>query len=245
MATIVSGFIDIDTAKDNRNIDAYFKWGKLLLSTNVPKIIFLEQKSIDVLGESYIKSISNTTFIPFEKKRLILYDLIKDKDNLKLPNPPPHETTPSLEYLSIIINKTEWMKKAVEINTYKTEQFIWIDFGIYHIFNTPVIFKKYVLNTQTKIYDKVRIGSIWDLTYSVSKHQIKNIPLWFFAGGVFGGNKYKLVIFANKVKEKIEELIKEGYIMWEVNIWYLVYKENKELFDSYKCDHNLNLLKNY
>ena len=33
--------------------------------------------------------------------------------------------------------------------------------------------------------------------------------------------------------------------MWEVNIWYLVYKENKELFDNYYCNHNNTIIDNY
>ena len=34
-------------------------------------------------------------------------------------------------------------------------------------------------------------------------------------------------------------------IMWEVNIWYLIYKENKELFNSYGCNHDKTLIDNY
>lgn len=33
--------------------------------------------------------------------------------------------------------------------------------------------------------------------------------------------------------------------MWEVNIWFLIYLENKDLFDYYSCDHNNTIIDNY
>ena len=33
--------------------------------------------------------------------------------------------------------------------------------------------------------------------------------------------------------------------MWEVNIWYLVFLKNKELFDIYTCRFDNTLLINY
>jgi hypothetical protein len=69
---------------------------------------------------------------------------------------------------------------------------------------------------------------------------------WYFAGGVFGGNKEKLLIFADLMKQKCLQIIsQEKTIMWEVNIWYLIYLENNELFYPYHCDHNDTILKNY
>ena len=34
-------------------------------------------------------------------------------------------------------------------------------------------------------------------------------------------------------------------IMWEVNVWYLIYNENKLLFDIYDCDHTDSIIDNY
>jgi hypothetical protein len=31
-------------------------------------------------------------------------------------------------------NKTEWIKQAIELNHFNTEQFVWIDLGIKHVF---------------------------------------------------------------------------------------------------------------
>jgi len=69
---------------------------------------------------------------------------------------------------------------------------------------------------------------------------------WLFLGGIFGGSSKKLVEFADLTKRKcIETIKKENTIMWEVNIWYLIYLEHPELFDTYISDHNKTMLIEY
>ena len=60
------------------------------------------------------------------------------------------------------------------------------------------------------------------------------------------GSSQSLTIFSEKCREKIKEVIREKkLLMWEVNIWYLVFMENKELFDIYSCGHNNTIITNY
>ena len=48
------------------------------------------------------------------------------------------------------------------------------------------------------------------------------------------------------MKEKCLHIIEEKKTLtWEVNIWYMIFQENKELFNSYLCDHNISILENY
>ena len=89
------------------------------------------------------------------------------------------------------------------------------------------------------------MASIWDLTKNYNIDWKKNI-LWYFAGGVFGGSSSYLKKFAEKTKQLYLDTIKDiGYIPWEVNIWYQIYKQNQELFDPYTSDHNPSILQNY
>jgi hypothetical protein len=63
---------------------------------------------------------------------------------------------------------------------------------------------------------------------------------------VFGGPTNKLIKFADLMKSKCVEIIYERKtLMWEVNVWYLVYLENPELFDSYFCNHDITIISNY
>jgi hypothetical protein len=69
---------------------------------------------------------------------------------------------------------------------------------------------------------------------------------WYFAGGVFGGNKQKLIEFAEKMKNNCIDIITtKNTIIWEVNIWYLIYKNNSSMFDPYYCNHDSSIIDKY
>jgi len=238
--TIVSGFISINTY---RSIEKYIEYGKILMNSKLPKIIFIDNE----IYEKYYKNLifANTQFILTNKSELYLYQY-KDqitKFNINTNNP----TKDTIDYICIICNKTEWMKQAIEMNTYNTEQFVWIDFGIYHIFsqmNIDVFYEK-LEKLYSKSYENVRIASCWDINQIYMLDIYKDIA-WYFAGGVFGGNKNKLKEFSDLMKQKCIELITDKHhIMWEVNIWYLIYLSNKKLFNSYMADHNSSIIDNY
>jgi hypothetical protein len=100
-------------------------------------------------------------------------------------------------------------------------------------------------NMKYKLYDNIRIGHIWDLNYINNRDIYKDI-LWYFAGGVFGGNKTNLILFADIIKHFcIDIMVNRNTIMWEVNVWYLVYNYNKNIFNTYHCDHNDSICDNY
>ena len=155
----------------------------------------------------------------------------------------PHKDT--MEYMFIQCNKTEWVKKAIEINHFNTDQFVWIDFAINHVIASEEKLHEYVLNLQNKSYTNVRIGSIWNINHIYNIDIYKTIA-WYFAGGVFGGDKEHLLLFAEKMQKECIKIITENQtIMWEVNIWYIIYKENIYLFDCYNCNHNDTIISHY
>ena len=102
-----------------------------------------------------------------------------------------------------------------------------------------------------KEFENVRIANIWDPSlYDMIFNNFKTDPykdvMWFFAGGVVGGNSSSLIKFADLTKQQCIKVIEERKtIMWEVNIWFQVYSENKELFSLYSCDHNPSIITNY
>jgi hypothetical protein len=241
MTTIVSAFVSNNLDEDII-MNKYYQNGKLLLKTNVPKIIFLDEKMFNLIGEDYNKS--NTILIQIYKEdiylnnyRKLVTDFNLNTDNIK---------KDTLDYILTMCNKTEWVKTAILLNNFKTDNFIWIDFGIRYMFNcSDEEFIDHLNNLHNKIYSNIRIAKIWNLDITYSGDIYKNIT-WYFAGTIFGGNKEKLLLFADKTKDKCMEIITtKNTLMWEVNIWYLIYLDNKEIFDAYFCDHNNSLLNNY
>lgn len=241
MTTIVSAFISNVNTRDDMNLDKYYNYGKVLLQVQIPKVIFVD---IDMYNK--IKELENefTKIILVDKNNYYLYEYIDQITDFKANNGNSKKDT--LEYMVTMCHKTEWMKEAIDGNFFTTNNFIWIDFGIRRIFTCDDLeFIKNIQNIQTKEYNKIRIGTIWDLNIKCRCDIYSNV-YWYFAGGVFGGHKDYLLIFADKMKEKCIQIIKEKQsLMWEVNIWYLIYLENHDLFEGYQCDHNESLITNY
>lgn len=245
MATIVSAFVgEINKIS---SYDIYYSYSKYLLSSKCPKIIFVDNEMYKIIIEhnEYIEE--NTKLIKYNKNDIYFYEegYSKKIDKFNLHSDNADKNT--IDYLFIQCNKTEWIKLAIQINPFNTEQFIWVDFGIYKIFNcnNGLDFSKKIENLSLKKYNNIRIGSIWDLNINYNTYNNK-IVAWYFAGGVFGGNKEKLLKFAEIMKEQCIKYIESNKTFtWEVNIWYLIYLKNKDLFDPYKCDHNNSLVDNY
>lgn len=241
MITIVSAFIININSRKDRSIQKYIEYGKVLLQTKVQKIIFIDEI---IFNELKHYSDELTYLIPIKKESIYLYKYKDGLTHYNLSSTFPEKD--SIEYMFVMCTKTEWIKQAIELNYFNSKQFIWIDFGIRHVFKSgDNEFIQYIEHMNDKIYEKVRIGSIWNPDKQYRGDIYKEVR-WYFAGGVFGGDIKSLLLFAEKTKEMCLKIMEDKHtIMWEVNIWYLVYKELPSLFDCYTCDHNSSLITNY
>ena len=239
MTTLVSAFLS--NVNSRRPLEEYIEFGKHFLLSNINKVIFIDE-TIYYLVSIYENE--KTRFIKINKKTIYLYAYIDKIINFSLCG--ADDTKDTLDYIIIMCNKTEWIKEAIELDLYKSDQFVWVDFGIRHVFNcNDDEFRSKIERLCHKLYDKVRIASIWDLNVQSSKDCYTMI-MWYFAGGVFGGSKDKLLLFADLMKKMCLNIIEsKGTLMWEVNVWYLIYQENIGLFDIYYCDHNNSIIDNY
>jgi hypothetical protein len=236
MVTIVSAFLS--NINSNRNIVNYIDYGKKLCNININKVIFIEEHIFNTyfINEKY----PLTTFIFTNKEQLYLYKYTENylTNFNKLFSDNPSKDT--IEYMYVQCSKTEWIKTVIEQNPYNTDQFVWMDFGIYHIMNNDEeLFILIINDLNNKSYKNIRIAS--SSCYNIET--IYTHIQWFFLGGIFGGNKDKLIQFADLMKEKCIDIITNGKtIIWEVNIWFLIFLENHELFDRYIADHNASML---
>lgn len=238
--TLVSALLLDERTVQEKYINMYIERGIHLLKTNLKKIIIVDERIIDRL-KPYENE--NTTIVVFDRKNNYLYSMESDITDKTYYSDNPRDV---VGYYLITCNKTEFIRTAIEIDPNPSKYYLWIDFGIKHVYKkSDEDFKKNVESLQYKLYDKVRIGHIWDLNTVYSNNVYKSV-LWYFAGGVFGGSREYILMFADKVKEKCIDLIKNKHtLMWEVNVWYLVYKENQELFNPYYCVHDDTIIDNF
>ena len=243
--TIVSAFIANLNKNNERSLDTYIEYGKLLINIPNPKVIYIDNDSYNYFfKEDDLKGIYNTTtFIKIKKEDLYLYKYLNNITNFTLKSVNPEKDT--FDYLFVQNNKTEWVREAIQMNIYNTEQYIWIDFGIYHMIKNETEFKEGILSMTSKKYDKLRIASCKYRDYTVN-YNVYEIITWTFAGSVFGGHKDALIKFADLAKNEVLKTIEEKKsIIWEINIWYLVKLKHIELFDFYSCGHDIRILKEY
>jgi len=238
MTTIVSAFMS--NINSYREADKYVEYGTKLLRIDTPKIIFLEKAIYD---EHFSNDIfPKTQFVFVEKTESYLYEQIENITQFNIETTNPGKDT--LEYMFVQCNKTEWVKQAIELDPFNTEQFVWVDFGIYHMINSEY-FAEYVYKMTQQKYDKIRIAGCWDLNaYCHNRYHTR--VLWYFAGSVFGGDKNSLYKFADLMKTRCLIFIAQHQsLIWEVNLWYFIYNENKELFDVYRAEHDKTIIDNY
>lgn len=242
MNTIVSAFVSNVNTRYEDSLTRYYNDGKLLLQSSVPKVIFVDQFMFELIGECYDKT--TTLVIQIKTNEAYLYEYTDQLTNFELHSTDHKKDT--IGFMFTMCNKTEWVKQAINLNPFHTNNFIWVDFGLRHVFHcSDDEFVKKINCMQYKHYDNIRIGGIWDINCKYNIDIYKTVA-WYFAGGVFGGNTTALLKFSDLMKEKcISIMTNRNTIMWEVNIWYLIWCENKELFDVYKCDHNATLVDNY
>jgi len=243
--TFVSAFIANANNRYDRTTENYIEYGKKFMSIPINKIIFFDVKLITSLPKSYFNT--NTIIIPFKKEDNYLYNFKENITQFHLNTTYPEKDT--LDYMLTICNKTERVREAIKLNPFQSDQFIWIDFGINHLFknNTYEQFANAIIGMQNKIYKNVAIAGIWHPSlYNMMCKNIYKEVLWFFAGGVFGGNSESLIKFADLTKEKCMKIIEEKQsIMWEVNVWFLVYLENPDLITHYTCNHDTRIITHY
>ncbi len=229
--------------REDYKIESYLQNGKLLMSTKINKVIFLDQETYNEL-----KDFQNefTKLIITSSKDIYLNQYRHLLTHMNISTNNPQKDT--LDYFYLMCNKTEFVKEAININLFNSEQFVWIDFGIRYIFNCDNLeFISSVERLNNSSYNNVRIGSIWKKynEFNTNVNPLTSI-IWQFAGGVFGGNKEQLIRFATHTREMcLRTIFEHNTIMWEVNIWHLIYQECPDLFDMYPCDHDNTIIYNY
>jgi hypothetical protein len=243
VATIVTCFVANTNNRPDRKTDEYLVLGEQLLTIKTPKIVFMDPTLLDRIKYD----VSTTLVVPFPENGFYLQQYRASITKFSLRT--TFSAKDTLDYMLLICEKTEMVKKATELNPFQTEQFVWIDFGINHIyqsFESKARFESDIMKLVQQEYGRVRMASIINPVVTTLNLDLYRDVAWYFAGGVFGGSAPSLNVFAQLTRDKCLEVIDtEETLMWEVNIWYLVFRENNELFDLYPCDHNDTLIQNY
>jgi hypothetical protein len=250
--TFVTSFIDLnllETRYEFKQTDIYIQNGLKLLSYPYNFIIFIDKISHETVCSLLSEDIKvRVKFIIIDITELPVYQEVKNVD-LRMPSTcKPGKDT--YNYMSLMISKTFFLKRAIEENFFNSVQFSWIDWGIIHIIRENVEeFEKGLEKINNSITDKIRIpGSRcpWYLKDIIIDIQdFMDYPVWLFCGGFFSGPKQLLLEFDNEMTRCIQILKENKFFTWEVNIWIYIFSTKYDLFDWYLADHNCTMISYY
>lgn len=215
--TCVSGYWRIKN-KHNNNFE---KWFNTTLKINCPYVFFSDKETIEI-----IKIYRGNLPTYYIECNITDFNTYKFKD--KMVTHPIH--CPSIELNLIWNEKIFLIQKAIEINPFQTEYFMWMDAGISSFRNKmppsqpfPNINK---LNDLPK--DKFIYSSSHNFTYN--ENFIKGqYHLHHHVSGIYLLHK-NIINKLVDIYKKYLTLIDKNDIWTDQVIWTLIYKDNKELF---------------
>lgn len=203
----------------------------------------------------------HVTFVFFEKTDLFLwpYRAMARQFALNTGNP----TKDTLEYMVVQCQKSEWLAIASQIwlrgigsDRLGPKEYVWVDFGAFHMFHGKIdVFQIELYKMRSRVNKRllesgeskrVLFARCWDPNHPYGGDIYKDVN-WSFAGSVFGGGTGAVQIFAEKMREKCFQILREkNTLMWEINVWLLIYRESGGgVFSLYPSDHSEIIFRGY
>jgi len=231
---------------------AYSSNGEFVYRTQGSALDGMQQKF------SYI-CVGHITFVFFDTRDLFLWSYCSVANKFALNTGNPGKDT--LEYMMVQCQKSEWMAIATQLSSHirmdnsSAKEYVWVDFGVFHMFRGKIdVFQLELYTMRARINrrllqfgesDRLTFARCWDPAHLYHGDIYKDVN-WLFAGSVFGGSAKRIQQFALLVREKCFQVLRErNTLMWEINIWVLIYREVPELFSLYPSDHSEIIFRGY
>ena len=244
--TFVTAFIDLNEDRQNcKSLDTYISLFKTLAESGISICLYLSP-NLEHIGIELQELYKNVKFIKtINLEDTVTYKVINSLNPL-LPNK-RCTIKDSLNYITLMNAKAEFVNDAININPFNTTHFAWIDFGICHIISNPktTLSRLYRIAEHCKLQENILVfpGS-WSLEMvSQNFKNIANIPYWRMCGGFYFGDKQSLQNMYELNLEAINRFINQyGIISWEVNIWAWMELSMNWKISIFTADHNNTIL---
>ncbi len=237
--TFVTAFMNIyNKPVMGRDLEWRFNHFEKIANTNINICLFISNSYYEVFKDK-LNNLENVKVYISEFENSWIYDIInKYKDKINLPNNRNIEKD-TKEYILLMNQKIEYVKRIIDLNPWNSDYFAWIDFNINHVFRNSENTCKYLNN-----FSKIQLsGEFLFVPGCWNKHSHKNILLdnihWRFCGGYFIGDKSSVLKFNELYEKYFPEFIENHFkLIWEVNFWTWLENEKSMHFDWYSSGHD-------
>jgi hypothetical protein len=260
--TLVTCFYNINRenwSSHGRPLEKYFINCEDVLNKLNPIVIFTTEEfyekcmNIRKKTDKYL-IYTEIIIIPFEN--LHYYDKIDQirqiqNNNLSniydidLNHVPPEFGIP--EYIVVINNKLKFMKHVANKNSFNSNIFQWIDFGLHpNVYNTNR--NMFDQNYFNKIFykpNKIRLTGFKNHSVINDRNNFYNSHTETVSCGLFSGDYNSITKLEELFEYEFNNILNEGLINQEQYILYYILCKNKELFDYSITDNWDNLCSTY
>jgi len=148
----------------------------------------------------------------------------------------------TLEYMSYMHSRFEFIEDAVSENPWDTTHFAWIDFNSVSLFNKREDTLQIIRNLAEypfPINGKMYVPGCWPKFGDDSVRGVASSIYWRFCGSFFMGDAGSINQFAELYREHLPLFLEEhGILTWEVNFWAWLEWRGVWTPTWYHGDHN-------
>jgi len=234
MATIVTGYFQLEKSKASH--DKYTDWMKNMLIIDNPMVIFCDEISKDLIHEFRKTKLDKTIIIVTKITDFYTY---KYYDNfVKHYDMDLEQRVGHTPFLYMIWNeKSHFLKRAIELDPFHTDYFIWVDIGCFRIPNTDFLNWPNPSRIEEMKKDKILLLLVQPFTIDeCGCSSLSDLPSFQTAnrigGTMFGGGKDILLAWHVKYYSMLEYFISiNRFIGKDQSIMNCVFLLNRRMCD--------------
>lgn len=222
--TLVSAFYIF---KSKFPVSKYKEWIKNFMRIKSNKVIFTNKETLPHIKEFDVHK--DTIYVLLEISEFLTSKYDKEwNKNLEI----DHEKYHNINLYKIWAEKSEFLKKAIQLNHYSSYHYVWCDIGCFRDIKRLKEFSNWP--KYKKIKDKVIFLQIKPFTPK-EKQNIQNIDNRFknvvrIGGGIISGRKDKLLEWHKKYYNTLQQFFEKGIFAGkDQNVYAFTILQNPEL----------------